>query len=649
MACKEGGEHSLELVDSNGTSMQLCTKCGRIMEHSTFAEKNATEPGTSYAPLSQGQKPDLSRMLRCHVSRGVSKPAGLVYGLSIIKDIGNLLKLSIMLIEDACRFYTEVYYKDRYNKLELRNKKKLAACCLYIKCRQKLIPLTMKQMCHMIQEMPKEFGHYFNDIVVHFHLTVPPFEFELFVPSFCAKAQLSERITKRVEDMVSFLDMTGHKTGCSYQNIVAASAFLAWQADDVTKNGRVILKKDSNDPDLKVLKEFASHAVRKHVKLVLEDFKKLAAELPWLRARKKKLTNYTVLFHVDDVLKYRQSLFLKHMAKCDEMEKQFRWEISDETIPVKSRVLNKSIKIRKPVAAAGSQNQVNIQWLGSVIDSDSETQVPPRKSEVGRTPRSVMTEDLNWIGSILNSEVTAEKSRDDDSMENEPSCKGNEKNSSVTDINIDTASTTDTKSDTDTLDHVISNRHAYTAAVATIDHTSEGDLYLRLPASNEFQTVELECGDHPKKVESHPKRVGVFRNVIESCASRCDGNNLPIRVADAVCSAAAGDNNETTEIKTKREQAALHSANLDRVKRKYSRCIGPRSFKRARILEAEKAAIQDDPVEKVVDLESIDNCEIDDSEISDSEIDQYLRSPQEITTLMALHKKGAIVYEIMDN
>jgi transcription initiation factor TFIIIB Brf1 subunit/transcription initiation factor TFIIB len=630
MACPDGGEHSLEQVQSGGTSMLICTKCGIIIDHTTIVEEDTT--GTSYAPVTQGQNAELSRKLRCNISDSrFKKQPWITDGISFIKDIGHLLNLNSTLVEDAQHLFRTLYDPPSFMKRGIRSKKTVAVCCLYIKCRQNSIPVTMKQICHMIQEVPRIFGYYFNNIVKHFHLVLPAFDLEQYIRSFCTKLKMSESVIRRTEDMVPLLEITGNLTGYSYQNIVTSMTFLAWQADDVPKNGKVVLSKFADHCDLKMMKEYSTASINVHIKNLRENFKKLAAELPWIRD--KKLTNISVLYHVDDVLRYKRTLFSKHLAKCNEMDQMEEPDgciSSDETIPESSTThecassIHSSVGVfnkkndeysmqdnTSPIAVTGSSNSFEMHWVGSMAKTEEANSTDPMNRGDSELPKD---QEHNVIppSGCGPSEVVPYRS----GVKSEYSGIKCEK-SGIKGENSDMNSF-DSDCNTSNHDNLNTNSCMYTTMVATIDQTKDGDLILRLPPSldmSDFKILDGSCG-----------KIAVTSSVV---ANETD-------VSDCV----SGADNSLTDTLSDGDKSA-HAANLARVKRKYSRRIVPRSFKRACIREAEKASSTSE-VQVACSVAHHDSGARDEDIMSESELKQYLRTPEEIGLLKDMHDKGLI-------
>ncbi|XP_063781528.1 transcription factor IIIB 50 kDa subunit [Pseudophryne corroboree] len=305
---------SSEIVEDAHYSQEqlVCADCGCILTEglltTTLAEEGFLQ-AVKFS-VSTGQNETISRTK--------------LQGIIRVRNLCRVLRFPDTFANTAVSYYERAFDNPLYHYVRLGKKEALMGCCVYITCRQHHWPLTMATISSMLYSKEELFTSMYLDLVQALKLDVPSMSIQELAKTHCKSFRLLQdsppthpeyaenldRVLERTLQTLELANETWLVTGRHPIPIITAAAYLSWQslkpAPRLSCTFSQFCKLSETDqppPASKRLKE------------LLENFLKLASQLPWLM--RMSLSKKTVVQHLGDILKHRAYLLRKALAAAE--------------------------------------------------------------------------------------------------------------------------------------------------------------------------------------------------------------------------------------------------------------------------------------------------------------------------------------------
>ncbi|XP_070539678.1 transcription factor IIIB 50 kDa subunit-like [Ptychodera flava] len=329
--CPQCGEGTVERDEHYSHDQVVCTSCGTVIEEQSFQSETGTLGTFAFfdgtAPSSK-----VNRSMRQDLSGLI--PRGKLTGINHVTDLSKKLRVPPEVKEGAISHFKYAY--DAYFRHHTtRRKFILSGCCLYVACRQQDYPVTIKDMCQLLDCSKPEFNAVLKLLSSELDIQASSASLMEVVDPTLKKYGLADHsFIEKTKKLVELVESSWISCGRNAELAVLAAAYLIWKTTvGSTKRGGTytqFCKKhdmEVNQTALKRVSELESLLV------------KLAEKLPWVN--KDVLNSKTVTKYLDDILSHRftleSSIKETHESKAENSDRESGSDASPFPFKTRSR------------------------------------------------------------------------------------------------------------------------------------------------------------------------------------------------------------------------------------------------------------------------------------------------------------------------
>lgn len=305
----------------------------------------------------------------------------LIKGLQRVKILCRILRVNNEIEDLSQTYYKQLYQDKSFINVSLQKKEVLAGCSVLISCRLLNWPITMGTITYLLDADPMMVGPVYKDMIKVLNIQSPIFNLTDVMEAHSQEykvtaqhvpeeyAENARDLSKRAVDLVELAADSWIVTGRKPLPIIMAAIYLAWQSLKPTKT-RLKLSLDKFCYIAKVNKHKPAF---KRISEIKEVLCKLGKEIPWVT---EEVTTDNVLYHVEDILKYRYVL-LKRALRSHEDALQAEVQGSAEETPstetAPDPVDQPGVSNQEVYVAKAAQDNVESESVFE-LDSDKGTQ-----------------------------------------------------------------------------------------------------------------------------------------------------------------------------------------------------------------------------------------------------------------------------------
>jgi len=181
----------------------------------------------AYGRMLSSEKRSQMHRLRKWQERIRTKDAGernLQFALSEIDRMASSLGLPRAVRETASVIYRQALKKDLIRGRSIEG---VATASLYAACRQEKIPRSIEELQTVARVKRKEIGRTYRYISNELGLQMEPVDPKQYVPRFCSKLDLDERVENKAKEIIDITVDAGLLSGKSPTGFAAAAIYAA--------------------------------------------------------------------------------------------------------------------------------------------------------------------------------------------------------------------------------------------------------------------------------------------------------------------------------------------------------------------------------------------------------------------------------------
>ncbi|XP_050072413.1 transcription initiation factor IIB-like [Anopheles maculipalpis] len=245
-----------DLIDDYHTGDMICSDCGLVVgdriidlssEWRTFSdEKNREDPCRVGSTDPYLEDNDLSTILqspkgehfndtKCYKMHPNTNK--LVLGFAEISTMAERINAPKSIVNHAKNLFKRV---QEVQELRHRSMDAKATACLYIACRQEVVPRTFKELCAVSSVSKKEIGRCFKLIVKTLATSLELITSNDFMSRFCTNLRLPMVVQQSATHIAQTAIKMDIVSGLSPISVAAAAIYMASQASDTVISNRNI-------------------------------------------------------------------------------------------------------------------------------------------------------------------------------------------------------------------------------------------------------------------------------------------------------------------------------------------------------------------------------------------------------------------------
>ena len=369
------------------TGMRVCTSCGGVVDDNNLTADEGTCNRVQTGPDSYFQASAKERQqynVRCHAP---SMPRGRRQGLDLTKRIAHYMDCRPSMTSQAVELFERLFAHPNFRSRRIVAKLAMAACSVYIVCRQHRWPVMLADVCgmvgnniHAVDSWRRRIMSTFPDLA---DVRAPDL-YEL-VEVRCNKAALSNEVQQTAVAILKLCRDLWITEGRKQDNVVTPALFIAWQSEDPVHRLKAKFRRFSRDHQLPMSGDRASSCLAN----IQQTLSQLAEKIPWVTAG--SVTDANLALHVKDILNYRSTLIAEARSEILRMQSVDDGDFADTAG-------------ENSDAHIGLKSSSNTQELHSVIDND---------------------DDINSVAPVTTDVISSKGTKA--TFENESALKGNNK------------------------------------------------------------------------------------------------------------------------------------------------------------------------------------------------------------------------------
>ena len=294
--CPACGENAVIKDDKEGQF--VCEECGVVVESGILVNSL----GFSESAGPSGNHNSLPTEYYNRNSQSMLKP--LRFASRRVKEVGQALKFTPPMIEEATFLFKDVYYAKSIFNQSLNVKETVAISCVYIIGRQYGWPLAKTTMSGIGQKTIGEIVHWTNIVTELKDITITAPDVEELIPAQLSRWDLPQSIEVNAVKILQMVKSTWVSAGKNRLSVVQAAIYIAYEAERCKKEKKGPLNfkvfcKEVND------KYIPSGSCWKLVKSIKTVLCRLGAEIPWIGS---SCTASNLPCHLGDILQYQKTL-----------------------------------------------------------------------------------------------------------------------------------------------------------------------------------------------------------------------------------------------------------------------------------------------------------------------------------------------------
>jgi len=296
---------------------RVCTSCGGVVDESNLTadegiHSNGHAGTDRYLQATARERQQYN--VRCGAP-SISK--GRRQGLDLTKRIAHFMDCRPSMTAEAVELFERLVEHPNFRLRRIVSKLAVAACSVYIICRQHNWPVMLADVCGMVGKNIYAVDSWKKRIMATFPDLADvraPDLFEL-LSARCKKAALSHQVQQTAIDIIKLCRDLWITEGRKQENIVTAALFIAWQTEEPVCRLKVKLHNFCHDYQLP-----AGRRASACLSNMQEALCRLADKIPWVTASSVSDTN--IAFYVKDIVNYRSTLIAEARLEILRIETQ---------------------------------------------------------------------------------------------------------------------------------------------------------------------------------------------------------------------------------------------------------------------------------------------------------------------------------------
>jgi len=282
---------------------RVCTSCGAIVDENYLTadegiQHNGQAGADRYLQASARERQQYN--VRCGAP---SMSRGRRQGLDLTKRIAHFLDCKPSMTAEAVGLFERLYEHPHFRSRRIIAKLAMAACCVYIICRQHNWPVMLADVCSMVGKSIYAIDSWKKRILAVFPDLIDiraPDLFEL-LSARCEKACVSNEVQQTAIAIIKLCRDLWVTEGRKQDNVIIAALFLAWQSEEPACRLKTKLPSFCRSHRLQAGR-CATSCVSNMQRLLC----RLADKIPWVTA--SSVSDTTIAFYVKDIINYRNTL-----------------------------------------------------------------------------------------------------------------------------------------------------------------------------------------------------------------------------------------------------------------------------------------------------------------------------------------------------
>ena len=283
---------------------RVCTSCGGVVEENNLTAdegiRTSGQVGTdTYTQATAKERQQYN--IRCGAP-SISK--GRREGVNFTKRIAHYMDCKPSMIAQAVELFERLVEHRYFKSRRIAAKLAIAACSVYIICRQHNWPVILADVCGMAGVSINAADSWRKRIITTFPDLADvraPDLFEL-LSSRCEKAAVSNHVQQIAAAIIKLCRDLWITEGRKQDNVIVPALFIAWQSEDPVSRVKVKLRNFCHDHELPIGSKCAVTCLSN----MRQTLCLLASKIPWVTT--SCITDSTIAFHVNDVVNYRSTL-----------------------------------------------------------------------------------------------------------------------------------------------------------------------------------------------------------------------------------------------------------------------------------------------------------------------------------------------------
>jgi len=323
---------------------RVCTSCGGVVDENNLTAdegiRNYDQAGAD-TYLQPTAKERQQYNVRCGAP---SMSKGRRQGLDLTKRIAHFMDLKSGMTAEAVQLFERLVEHPHFRSRRIVAKLAIAACCVYIVCRQHNWPVVLADVCSMVGNSVHAVDSWKKRIMATFPDLADvraPDLFEL-LSARCQKVAIGNEVQQTAVAVIKLSRDLWISEGRKRDNIVIPSLFIAWQSEKPVHRLKVKFQTFCRDHQLPVGRNATSCLANMQQTLC-----RLAERIPWATA--SSVSGSNIAFHVKDIVNYRSTLIAEARTEI------FRHCAADDSIASTSSVASDQDAVTSLIAEAQTE------------------------------------------------------------------------------------------------------------------------------------------------------------------------------------------------------------------------------------------------------------------------------------------------------
>jgi len=280
---------------------RVCTSCGGVVDESNLTadegiHSNGQTGADGYCQASARERQQYN--VRCGTP---SMSKGRRQGLDLTKRIAHFMGCKPSMTAEAVQLFERLVKHPDFRLRRIVAKLAVAACSVYIICRQHNWPVMLADVCGVVGNNVYAVDSWKKRIMATFPELADirgPDLFEL-LSARCKKAALSNEVQQTAVDIIKLCRDLWITEGRKQESIIIAALFIAWQSEEPLCRMKVKLHSFCSDHQLPTLRGATAC-----VSNMQEALCRLTDNIPWVSS----VSNNSIALYVKDIVNYRSTL-----------------------------------------------------------------------------------------------------------------------------------------------------------------------------------------------------------------------------------------------------------------------------------------------------------------------------------------------------
>ena len=296
--------------------IRVCTSCGGVVDDNNLTANEGTCSSLQTGSDSYFQ-PSAKERQQYNVRCGApSMPKGRRQGLDLTKRIAHHMDCKPSMTSEAVELFERLFAHPNFRSRRIVAKLAIAACSVYIICRQHQWPVMLADVSVMVGNNVHAVDSWRRRILATFPELADiraPDLYEL-VEARCKKAALSNEVQQTAIAVLKLCRDLWITEGRKQDNVVTPALFIAWQSEKPVHRLKAKLRGFSRDHQLPTVGDGAVSCLAN----MQQTLRRLAVKIPWVTDG--SVTDANLALHVKDIINYRSTLIAEARSEILRMQ-----------------------------------------------------------------------------------------------------------------------------------------------------------------------------------------------------------------------------------------------------------------------------------------------------------------------------------------